>query len=85
MGLSESVDYKGTSEGFLFCFCFFLFFVFCFFLFVCFVLFFETGFRCSFGVCPQTHRDPLASASQVLGLTACATTARREGFYIDNL
>uniref|UniRef100_A0A8C8UNS9 Epithelial chloride channel protein-like n=1 Tax=Peromyscus maniculatus bairdii TaxID=230844 RepID=A0A8C8UNS9_PERMB len=28
----------------------------------------------------QTHRDPLASASQVLGLKACATTPRPEDF-----
>jgi hypothetical protein len=46
--------------------------------------FFETGFLCSPG-CPGTHsvdqaglelRNPPASASQVLGLKACATTAR---------
>jgi hypothetical protein len=45
---------------------------------------FETGFLCSPG-CPGTHsvdqaglelRNPPASASQVLGLKACATTAR---------
>ena len=24
--------------------------------------------------CPQTHRDPLASASRMLGLKACITT-----------
>ena len=51
-----------------------------------FFFFFETGFFCSFGACPGTnssrpgwpwsHRDPLASASWVLGLKACATTAR---------
>jgi hypothetical protein len=58
--------------------------------FVCFVLvwfgfgFFETVSLCSPG-CPGTHfidqaglklRNPPASASQVLGLKACATTAR---------
>ena len=46
--------------------------------------FFETGFLCSPG-CPGTHfvdqaglelRNPPVSASQVLGLKACATTAR---------
>ena len=52
-------------------------------LFVC--LFFETGFLCSFrgssGISscrpdwPWTHRDPLASASQVLGLKTCVPTA----------
>jgi hypothetical protein len=56
---------------------------FCFVLF-CFVLFFDTGFyRYSPGY-PGTHfvdqvglklRNPPASASQVLGLKACATTA----------
>ena len=49
----------------------------------CFVfVFFETGFLCSSG-CPGTHsvdqadlelRNSPASASQVLGLKACATT-----------
>ena len=53
--------------------------------------FFETGFLCSFGVCPEisscrpglswTHRDSPASASPVLGLKARATTARP--FFID--
>jgi hypothetical protein len=47
----------------------------------CFVLFFETGFLCGPG-CPGTHfvdqaglelRNPLASASRVLGLKAYAT------------
>jgi hypothetical protein len=57
----------------------------CFFCFVFFVFcFFETVSLCSPG-CPGTHfvdqaglelRNPLASASQVLGLKACATTAR---------
>ena len=46
-------------------------------LFVC----FETEFLCSFGACPRTsscrpgwprsHRNPFASASQVLGLKTC--------------
>jgi hypothetical protein len=67
--------------GFLFCFVFFLLF------FVC--LFFVFVFRdrvslCSPG-CPGTHsvdqaglelRNPPASAFQVLGLKACATTAQ---------
>jgi hypothetical protein len=64
---------------------FFLFvFVFVFF-FVCLFCFFETGFPlCSPG-CPGTHsvdqagfeiRNLPASASQVLGLKACTTTAR---------
>ena len=48
--------------------------------------FFEPGFFCSFGACSgtsscrsgwhQTHRDLPVSASQVLGLKACATTAQ---------
>jgi hypothetical protein len=55
-----------------------VFFWFCFFVLF---LFFETGFRCSPG-CPGTHsvdqaglklRNLPASASQVLGLKACAT------------
>ena len=63
-------------------FCLFLFFV-CF----CFILFFETGFLCSFGACPgtsscrpgwpRTHRDLPASASLVLGVKKCITTAQR--------
>jgi hypothetical protein len=49
----------------------------------CFVLFFKTGFFCIPG-CPGTYsveqadlelRNPPASASQVLGLKACATNA----------
>jgi hypothetical protein len=60
-------------------FCFFGFF-----FFFWFFGFFETGFLCSLG-CPGTHsvdqaglelRNPPASASQVLGLKACAATAR---------
>ena len=49
--------------------------------------FFETGILCSFGACPgtsscrpgwlHTHRDLPTSASQVLGLKACTTTARK--------
>jgi hypothetical protein len=59
----------------------FLFFFFCFFFVFFFFLFFKTGFLCSPG-CPGTHfvdqaglelRNPPASASQVLGLKACAT------------
>jgi hypothetical protein len=65
-----------------------LLFLFCFvvFLFVCFGLFFETGFLCvALAGCPGTHsvdqaglklRNPPASASQVLGLKVCATTAQ---------
>ena len=56
-----------------------------FFLFVCFVLFFVFRDRVSLYTlgCPGTHfvdqaglelRNPPASASQVLGLKACATT-----------
>ena len=49
-------------------------------------LFFKTGFLCSFGACPGTsscrhdwpriHRNPPTSASWVLGLKVCATTAQ---------
>jgi hypothetical protein len=57
-----------------------------FFLFVClfFCFGFEAGFLCVALGCPGTHsvdqaglelRNPPASASQVLGLKACATTA----------
>lgn len=52
------------------------------FLFVClFVSFFQTGFLCVWSSfcgpgCPGIHRDPPASASWVLGLRACATTAQ---------
>jgi hypothetical protein len=60
--------------------------------FVClFVLFFfKTGFLCvALAVLELTFvdqaglelRNPPASASQVLGLKACATTARRPGFF----
>jgi hypothetical protein len=50
----------------------------------CFILLFKTGFLCSLG-CPGTHsieqaglklRNPPSSASLVLGLKACATTAQ---------
>ena len=57
-------------------------------LFVCLFLFFKTEFLCSFGACPgtrscrpgfpQNHRDPPASASQVLGLKACTATHHLE-------
>jgi hypothetical protein len=70
----------------LFCFVLFCFVLFCFVLF-CFVLFFRQGSDrvslCSPG-CPGTHsveqaglelRNLPASASQGLGLKACATTA----------
>jgi hypothetical protein len=56
-----------------------------------FFFFFETGFLCVASPgCPGTHsvdqaglehRNPPASASQVLGLKACATTARRFFFF----
>jgi hypothetical protein len=76
----------------------FLFFFFCFlffFLFVCFVFFFVFFFPdrvslCSPG-CPGTHsvdraglelRNPPASASQVLGLKACATTPGFLNFFL---
>jgi hypothetical protein len=62
----------------------FFLFLFCFF-FVCFC-FFETGFLCvALAVLELTQaglelRNPLASASPVLGLKACATTPWRSGF-----
>jgi hypothetical protein len=65
---------------------FFFFFSFC--LFVCF--FRDRISLCSPG-CPGTHsvdqaglelRNPPASASQVLGLKACATTARQAGEFL---
>jgi hypothetical protein len=61
---------------------FFVLFCFCF--FVCLFVFRDRVSLCSPG-CPGTHsldqaglelRNPPASASQVLGLKACATTAR---------
>jgi hypothetical protein len=63
---------------FFFCFLFFVFFVFCFFFFRDRVSLYNLG-------CPGTHsvdqaglehRNPPASASQVLGLKACATIAQ---------
>ena len=75
------------SLSFFFCFLFVFLFFFLFFvcLFVCFVLFYfsRKGFSYSPG-CPGTYsvdqvglklRNPSASASQVLGSKACATTA----------
>jgi hypothetical protein len=61
-----------------------------FFLFVsCFVLFLRQGFLRVTALAvlktpfrpgwPQTYRDPCASASQVLGLKVCATTAWLRG------
>ena len=53
-----------------------------FFFFVVVVVFQDRVSMCSLGCCPGTHsvdlklRNPPASASQVLGLKACATTAR---------
>jgi hypothetical protein len=56
-------------------------------LFVCFLFFRDRVFLCSPG-CPGTHsvnqaglRNPPASASRVLGLKACATTARLVLFF----
>ena len=53
------------------------------------------GFSVVFGACPgtsscrpgwpRTHRDPPAFASQVLGLKACATTARLEAVFLKEL
>jgi hypothetical protein len=66
--------------------CFFGFFVFCFF----FLVFRDRVSLCSPG-CPGTHsvdqtglklRNLPASASQVLGLKACATTAGLEAFLL---
>ena len=71
--LWDSVDWKRKT-------------VFIFFPFFFFFWFFKTGFLYSFGACPgtssctpgwpRTHREPPASASQVLLLKACATTAQ---------
>jgi hypothetical protein len=64
---------EGVEEGSFFC--------------LVLVLVFKTGYLCSPG-CPGTHfldqaglelRNPPASASQVLGLKVCATTAWQEG------
>jgi hypothetical protein len=62
----------------------FLFFVFCFFCLFVFCFFFRDRVSLYSPGCPGTHfvgqaglelRNPLTSASQVLGLKACATTA----------
>ena len=68
---------------FLFCFCLS---VFCFYLFFVFP---DRVSLCSFGACPrtssckpgysQTHRDPPASATQVLELKVCTTTPSHSG------
>jgi hypothetical protein len=52
-------------------------------LFVCFLMFFKTGFLCV----ASDSEIRLSSASQVLGLKACATTAwlRLRFFYIKEL
>jgi hypothetical protein len=65
---------------------FFLILFFCFVLFVCLFLFFFRDRVSLYSLgCPGTHfvdqaglklRDPPASASQVLGLKVCTTTAR---------
>jgi hypothetical protein len=76
----------GLVFGFFFPWFFFFvcLFVFVLFLFVCLFVFRDRVSLCSPG-CPGTHyvdqaglqlRNPPASASQVLGLKACATTAR---------
>jgi hypothetical protein len=66
------------------CFCLFVFFVFCLFLF-----FWDRVSLYNPG-CPGTHsvdqaglklRNPSVSASQVLGLKACTTTARSKWFF----
>jgi hypothetical protein len=76
-----------TAAAFGF-FCLFVcLFLFCFLFF--FVFFRDRVSLCSPGCCPGTHsvdqaglelRNPPASASQVLGLKACATTAREIQF-----
>jgi hypothetical protein len=72
----DTSKFMTNMKTFLVCFCFLFWF-------------FETGFLCSPG-CPGTHsvdqaglklRNLPASASQVLGLKACATTAPRKHFY----
>jgi hypothetical protein len=77
------------SWQYFFSFLFFSFFFFFWFLVFGF-WFFETGFLCSPG-CPGTHsvdqgglelRNPPASASQVLGLKACATTPGSGIFFL---
>jgi hypothetical protein len=75
-------------KALFFCVCFLFFFFFVFFLF-CFLFFFRDRFSlCSPG-CPGTHfvnqaslelRNPPASASQVLGSKAWATTAQHRFF-----
>jgi hypothetical protein len=76
MGTHVPMGAAVVSVSFLFLFLFF-------FLFVCFVCFSRTGFLCV--ALARTHsvdqaglelRNPPASASQVLGLKACAITAR---------
>jgi hypothetical protein len=61
------------------CFCFFVV------LFLCFLFFFQDRVSLYSPCCPETHfvdqaglelRNQPASASQVLGLKACATTAQ---------
>ena len=70
-------------------FFFLFFFLFC--LFVC--LFFRDRVSLDSSGCPGTHfveqaglevRNPPASASHVLGLKACATTARLILFFLPN-
>jgi hypothetical protein len=87
--LNESTPYPNIwdiMKAGLFCLfvCFVLFWYVC--LFFC--LFFKTEFLLYSLGCPGTHsvdqaglelRNPPASASQVLGLKACATTAWHEG------
>jgi hypothetical protein len=74
-------------------FLFIYLFLFYFILFIYLFWFFETEFLCSPG-CPGTHsvdqaglelRNPPASASQVLGLKARATTARGTPLFKHNI
>ena len=53
-------------------------------------IFLDTGFLFSFGICtgssscrPGWPQTPPASAFQVLGLKACATTARRKDIILN--
>ena len=73
-------------------FCLFSFLLFIYFYLFIF-WFFETGFLCSFGACPETsycrpgwsrtHRDPPASVSRVLGLRCAPPSPGSACFLID--
>ena len=57
--------------------------LFCFlFLVFCFVVFLRQGFSVNSTGNPGTHRNPPASASRVLGLKVCTTTARLLGLFL---